>query len=826
MAGDTSGPATLTRPKRALDLVLFRVFSSSTDAVLQRRPTDVLLLVGGVLGLATLAWYAPGPTPLDESISAVASTAPGTFTWLWQLLYSLMLVWVVYLVILPLAAKGRRRLLIDYVLAGLLAFAGAVGASLIAGTGWSATLEAFYGADPPPVYLAVRLAVLTAVVVTASPYMTRPLRRVGRAVIALGAFASIALGLAYPIGILAGLLVGMLAAAIAHLLRGSPGGLLTFDEIAVALSDIGVEVDSSGIAMTNVQIPGEQLVRARTAGGEQIVVKVYGRDAWDAQFVGSLWNSLTTRGENLQVTAGRRERVEHESFVVLLAERAGVPVLPLVASGESVEGDALLVTDGSAEPFTAIPAEQVDARMLAQAWATLSGLHAIGIAHRRIDGDRLVRRGDGSFALADFAQARTSAEQSDLLIDRARFLVTLALKVGPDMAIASAVKAIGLSALGEALPYVQPAVLTRELRRAVGACDWSLVELVASAVEATGDELPPMEQIRRVTSRSLLRFAVIALLVFWLLSLISGVDFAQVAQTLKSADLYWLLAALLLSPVIQAAFAFSTIGSTMTRLKYGPVLLLQYAIQFIAVVLPATAARLALEVRFFRKFGIAPGSAITMGVIDSVSGFVVQIGLIVFIVLSGLPGLTVHPNADSSSSDSTSTSSSSPLSPLALVAAIALVALVFSLAIPRRRARLKELATRGRAAVLGEMRNASSSLIVLRKPSKVGSMLGGNLGAQVIQAIVLGLCLNAFGDTADLSQLILINTGVSLFAGLMPVPGGVGVAEAGYTFGLEAIGVPSSIAISTALAFRLVTFYLPPIWGSISTRWLRKHEYI
>ena len=124
------------------------------------------------------------------------------------------------------------------------------------------------------------------------------------------------------------------------------------------------------------------------------------------------------------------------------------------------------------------------------------------------------------------------------------------------------------------------------------------------------------------------------------------------------------------------------------------------------------------------------------------------------------------------------------------------------------------------------MRNASSSLIVLRKPSKVGSMLGGNLGAQVIQAIVLGLCLNAFGDTADLSQLILINTGVSLFAGLMPVPGGVGVAEAGYTFGLEAIGVPSSIAISTALAFRLVTFYLPPIWGSISTRWLRKHEYI
>lgn len=60
-------------------------------------------------------------------------------------------------------------------------------------------------------------------------------------------------------------------------------------------------------------------------------------------------------------------------------------------------------------------------------------------------------------------------------------------------------------------------------------------------------------------------------------------------------------------------------------------------------------------------------------------------------------------------------------------------------------------------------------------------------------------------------QLILVNTCVSLFAGLMPVPGGVGVAEAGYTYGLQAIGVPSAIAVATALAFRLVTFYLPPV---------------
>jgi uncharacterized membrane protein YbhN (UPF0104 family) len=60
----------------------------------------------------------------------------------------------------------------------------------------------------------------------------------------------------------------------------------------------------------------------------------------------------------------------------------------------------------------------------------------------------------------------------------------------------------------------------------------------------------------------------------------------------------------------------------------------------------------------------------------------------------------------------------------------------------------------------------------------------------------------------------------------MPVPGGVGVAEAGFAYGLQAVGIPSAVAVSTAIAFRLVTFYLPPLWGSLAMRWLRKGAYV
>jgi hypothetical protein len=29
-----------------------------------------------------------------------------------------------------------------------------------------------------------------------------------------------------------------------------------------------------------------------------------------------------------------------------------------------------------------------------------------------------------------------------------------------------------------------------------------------------------------------------------------------------------------------------------------------------------------------------------------------------------------------------------------------------------------------------------------------------------------------------------------------------------------------------ALAFRLVTYFLPPVWGAVAMRWLRQHAYL
>jgi uncharacterized membrane protein YbhN (UPF0104 family) len=66
-----------------------------------------------------------------------------------------------------------------------------------------------------------------------------------------------------------------------------------------------------------------------------------------------------------------------------------------------------------------------------------------------------------------------------------------------------------------------------------------------------------------------------------------------------------------------------------------------------------------------------------------------------------------------------------------------------------------------------------------------------------VQAIILGLCLRAFGHHATMAELLLVNTIATLLAGFMPVPGGMGVADAAYTTGLVALGVPNATAMST-----------------------------
>ncbi|MEI6361134.1 MAG: lysylphosphatidylglycerol synthase transmembrane domain-containing protein [Actinomycetes bacterium] len=802
----------------------FRVFSSAADAGRVRRPTDIVLLGLALFGIAVLTVMAPGPSAFDTALTSVIQSLRVFGGWMWQIGYALLAIWVLVLLLLTLIR--RVRLLVDYLVAAAIALGLALLTGWAAGTPVSESMRSLVSADPPAVYVAVRVAVTTAVIVAASPHLARPFRYIGRAVVLIGAISAVVLGSSLPIGAAAGLAVGVAAAAITHLIFGSPGGRPISANVDVALADLGIEAHD--VAEANVELSGVAMFTARDSADQPLLVKVYGRDAWDGQLITSTWTALQNKGQTPRIRAGRTERVDHEAVATLMAERAGVSVLPLVAVGRSSDGDALLVTRLSGTFLTDVPHDQITDDVLQESWRLVVALQALGISHGDIDAAHIVVRDEGTVALADLGAASMGAGRSALMVDRARLLVTLAIATDAERSVAAAAAVIGQDGLAEVLPLLQPAVLDRPTRKQVDDGEWSLDDLRTAAVAAAGVEAPELIQLRRVTLKSVLLTVLIAVFAYWLITQLAGVDFQSIWAELASADWAWLIAALLLSPFVQVAYSFSTMGASIVPLRYWPVLMLQYSIQFIALVLPSTAARLALEIRFFEKFGIAGGAAVSIGMLDSFSGFVVQIALLILITISGLPGFTSSlTGSTTSSTDSTSTTDTSS-SPNVLALAIALIVLgaILTLVIPKFRNRVRTAIPRWREAAKKHAEAAREVLTVLRHPAKVGQMLVGNLGSQVIQAIILGLCLKAFGYEAALSQLILINTAVSLFAGLMPVPGGMGVAEAGFTAGLQAIGIPSTVAISTAIAMRLVTFYLPPIWGSAAMRWLRKSDYL
>jgi glycosyltransferase 2 family protein len=126
-------------------------------------------------------------------------------------------------------------------------------------------------------------------------------------------------------------------------------------------------------------------------------------------------------------------------------------------------------------------------------------------------------------------------------------------------------------------------------------------------------------------------------------------------------------------------------------------------------------------------------------------------------------------------------------------------------------------------SIVGQLKEA---LAVLHSPAAVVRLLAFNLAAELLFALTVWTVLRAFGQPVDLVDVIIINEAVALFAGLVPVPGGVGVTEGALTAGFIAVGVPQDVAFSAALSYRMCTFYLPPIWGYLAFNSLQREGYL
>jgi uncharacterized membrane protein YbhN (UPF0104 family) len=259
----------------------------------------------------------------------------------------------------------------------------------------------------------------------------------------------------------------------------------------------------------------------------------------------------------------------------------------------------------------------------------------------------------------------------------------------------------------------------------------------------------------------------------------------------------------------QATFVGSGVsvrGAVMTPLALLPCVVLQSAIKFINLTVPSSAGRIAMNLRFLQRMGVPTPEAVAAGAVDDVSETIVQVGLL----LLALP--LVKGKVDTSQLHV-----SAPDGRLvaAIVIAVVVSVAVF-MAIPKLRAKVVPPVKKGLTSLWRVIRNRRKRL----------ELFGGNVLSELLYAIALGATCHAYGVDLDLAQLILVNTGASVLSSFIPVPGGIGAAEAALTAGLIGMGVDESTAFAIAFTQRLCTFYLPPIWGYFSLQWLNRRGYI
>ena len=335
-----------------------QLYASAQAEPRARRPTDIALAIVSATAVALCVAFAEVASTFEADLLALIDSIPDVFEPLWRLAFLAPVAYSVVLIFVAFA-RGRRALVREsigsIVLALLLT---AAIAALVMDDGRS-VFELLFDVNGPPVFPPGAVVVATAVISTSSPHVGRPFRHFGRWLTALQLLAALFVHAAVLSGAVAAVAIGTLSAAIVHLIAGSPGGRPTESRIRLALADLGVYVDD--LAPAAMQSAGVVLFEATDREGP-LLVKVYGRDAWDAQLLTSLWRNLWYRGGERGPGRSRVDLVEHEGFVTLLAERAGVRVPRLVTAGSAGRGDALVVVRPEGTPLATVARRRSSAR--------------------------------------------------------------------------------------------------------------------------------------------------------------------------------------------------------------------------------------------------------------------------------------------------------------------------------------------------------------------------------------------------------------------------------------------------------------------------------
>ncbi len=765
-----------------------------------RRPLDVASIVGGLVLLVLAARAATADVgPLERSVLAFSTALPGWTASLCEAAYVVCVGFGLVVVLrLALSARTRTVQLLSVAAAAASALVGAALASLIVDGRWPRLTPHLSDAPLDGDFPVVGVAVLLAVLLVLRPWLVRPLRRFD--VVLAGVLCVVAwlVGLGDPVAVLGAIGLGTAAAGAVLVAIGSPAGHPELSEVAASLADLGLEVQSLRFATR--QPWGVRVLDGVERPGGPLVVKVYGRDAIDAHRAARWWRAIAYR-ESTMPGATRLQMVEHEALVTLLAERAGVTVVPVVAAA-ATGGEAIIVLGAPPAPLSEVAESMLDERTLREAWRAVARLHRARLAHGDL-GLHTIGRSEERIVLSGFTHGAVAASPAQLAQDTTALLTSQALRVGPARAVAAALDGSDRTAVVAAQPYLQRAALPRHLRTRRD-LKTVLGGLSAEICERTGTAPAPPAPLVRVRWQDILRSTFLVVAAYGLFTVLAPLDWALVIESWADASWSWLAVGLLAAQLTTVADAVSTMSAVTTRLPLLPLVHLQYAVKFVGLAISSTASRVALNTAMLHRFGEGPSVAVTATALDTVAGAIANVGVVLVALYLG-------------NGEGVSSLELGGLAGTVVLVAGLLVAACLAVVLVRP---LRRRAVRALRSTWTAFR------VVLASPERALVLLGSNLASLLITAVSLACMVRAIHPPLSFGTVVAVTAAAGLISSIVPVPGNIGVAEAAITAGLVLVGVPDSPAFAIAVSQRIATTYLPSVVGAFSLRWLRREDFV
>jgi uncharacterized membrane protein YbhN (UPF0104 family) len=801
-------------------------FAPVGDGQRRRRGTDGVRLAASVLVLVVCVLVIRYDSRIDRAIVQVVHPPPRSITWLVTVVYQAGSVGVV-VVLIALALLARR-----WVVARDIALS-AAGAAAVSGI--LVVLLGSRGGRPAGIVVSgyhlsfpvLRIVLFAAVAVVALPYLARSAQRLIETFVALVALASTVGGQGLPVNVVGSLAIGWGAAAIVRLVFGSPLGLPSADDVRLLLEELGIQAAHVAPARRQVwgvaKFQADELRAAGTAASDGVAatagrldIAVYGRDAADARLLTKVGRFVFYRDSGPSLTITRLQQVEHEAYLTLRANRAGVAVPDVVEAGKAgPSGDALVVSripaGRTALALSDAGATGISDALLDDLYRQLRALRTARIAHGAISGDALLIDPVAQTAvLADFRNAAVTASPDQLDRDLAGVIAATALTVGPDRAAGAAARCLPPDVLRDALQHLQRAALDPALRRSLRGDRGLLEEVRQRAAQAASIDVPALIEPRRVSWPTLI-MVIGTLIGGWALIGVL-IDVSKSFGTVIGANWLWVGLALILAQLAYAASAVEAVGSVAGPLPLARTIAVEVATSFSALA-GGKAAVIATRVRYFQTQGYDATVALSSGAIMTISSWIATTVLFVCSLpfAWGSIDLDVTPESGGDSK-----------LVWLILAVVILVAVVagLALAVPR----LRRLAAE---KILPKARDIWANLTrVASSPRKLVLLVGGAFARELLVAMALSVSLRAFDDHLRLPVLIVVITLAAIIGGIAPSPGGIGVVEAGLILGLTAAGVAEADATAAVFIQRLFTSYLPPIWGWLTLVWMRRREYL